>query len=282
MYELSYEQAVHWLRTQPEYSELVKLAYLDEDNLAAAQRFAASEEFFEVAKLLSLREGKQNLKILDLGCGNGIASYAFASLGHDVTAVDPDPSIDVGLEATKRLSEKIQNGSITVIQAFAECLPFSDAVFDVVYARQALHHFSDLNSGIAECFRVLKPGGTFFATREHVVDDEKQLQEFLENHILHKWHGGENAYPLDRYILALEAAKFQTLRFFSPFDSVINYYPTSNSDIKSQLFHTLKRRLGKFLALAFIKIPGITALYQKYLSYRYNAPGRLFSFLCQK
>ena len=177
MAKYTYEESVRWLRTQPEHAGLVVDAYLDEDNFAAARRFAASEEFEAVARLLSLKNGRK-LRILDLGCGNGIASYAFALLGHYVTAVDPDPSADVGLAATARLSSRVP-GEITTCLSEAESLPFDDASFDVVYERQALHHFQDLRAGIAECARVLRPSGVLLATREHVVSDEAQLAEFL-------------------------------------------------------------------------------------------------------
>ena len=141
----TYEQSVKWMRSQQEHFELVKLCYLDEDNFAAAKRFTSSEEFMEVLALLKLNKAKTKLKILDLGCGNGIASYAFASLGYDVSAVDPDLSEDVGLGATARLASIVNSGSITTLQSFAESLPFPDSTFDIIYARQALHHFSNLS-----------------------------------------------------------------------------------------------------------------------------------------
>ena len=204
MFKYTYEESVKWMREQPENTELVKLCYLDKDNHAAAERFLSSEEFAEVVRLLKLDRSQKKLQILDLGCGNGISAYAFAKLGYDVTAVDPDPSEDVGLGATARLATMVNNGSIAISQAFAESLPFPDSTFDIVYTRQALHHFSNLDEGLAECSRVLKPTGFLLATREHVVSDQQQLDAFLESHILHKLHGGENAYSLKHYISVLE------------------------------------------------------------------------------
>src|ERR1044071_6640767 len=196
MSKYTYEDSVRWMRAQPENAELVRQCYLDEDNLAAARRFAGSEEFAEISSLLGLGGAGRRLKILDLGCGNGIASYAFASAGHEVYALDPDESEDVGLGAAARLARVVGGGAIETVKSFAEQLPFADATFDVVYARQSLHHFGDLRRGLAECARVLKPGGKLFATREHVVSDDEQLRQFLDEHILHKLHGGEKAYRL--------------------------------------------------------------------------------------
>lgn len=242
MSKYTYEDSVRWLRSQPEYTEMVRLCYLDEDNLAAAKRFTTSEEFAEVVKILNLERSPTKLKILEVGCGNGIAAYAFAALGHDVCAVDPDLSEDVGLGATKRLISIVPNGSISTYQAFAESLPFPDSTFDIIYSRQALHHFTDLHQGIAECSRVLKPGGLLLATREHVINNAQQLQVFLENHVLHKLHGGENAYTRKNYVSALKQARMNVLKSFGCFDTVINHFPISNGEVKSWLFQSLKKK----------------------------------------
>ena len=282
MIRYTYEESVKWMREQPEHSEMVKLCYLNEDNLAAAKRFACSEEFAETIKLLKLSKSNKKLKILDLGCGNGIASYAFASLGHDIYAVDPDMSEDVGLAAAARLAFEINNGSISTFQASAESLPFPDSTFDIVYARQALHHFTGLRQGLAECSRVLKPKGLLFATREHVVSDEQQLKIFLENHLLHKLHGGENAYPLDDYISALKQSHLKVLNCFAPFATVINHFPTSNAEVKNWLSQGVNNKLGKVVASVLTAIPLAEGFYRYHLSHSCNSPGRLYSFLCRK
>ncbi|MEQ8972132.1 MAG: class I SAM-dependent methyltransferase [Coleofasciculus sp. C1-SOL-03] len=275
----TYEESVKWMREQSEHSELVKLCYLDEDNWVAANRFSSSEEFSEIVKLLRLHT---KLKILDLGCGNGIASYAFASLGHDVSAVDPDLSEDVGLEATARLASNVSNGSITTFHAVAESLPFPDSTFDVVYARQALHHFSDLHKGLAECSRVLKPQACFLATREHVVNDEQQLKVFLESHLLHKLHGGENAYPLNDYISALKQSGLRVIQCLAPFDTVINHFPISNMQVKQWLFQVIEKKLGQAAASVLAKFYPVESLYRYRLSRSCDSPGRLYSFFCIK
>lgn len=282
MYKYTYEESVNWLRSQPEHSELLNLCYLNEDNLAAAKQFATSEEFSEVLHLLNLSRAYRKLKILDIGCGNGIASYAFAALGHDVVAVDPDKSEDVGLGATAKLASLVTKGSISTCHAFAESLPLPDSTFDIVYARQALHHFSNLHKGIMECSRVLNPKGFLFATREHVVNDRQQLDAFLESHILHKLHGGENAYPLKDYISALKQSGLKVVKCLAPFDTVINHFPIPNEQVKDWLFQALAKKFGKATASALTKLSVIENLYRYNLSRHCNSPGRLYSFLCIK
>ena len=279
---LTYEESVNWLRSQPQHFELVELCYLDRDNLAAAKRFASSEEFTEVMKVLHIDKLQKKLKILDIGCGNGIASYAFASLGHEVCAIDPDISEDVGLGATKKLASVISNGSISTHQAFAESLPFEDATFDIIYARQALHHFTDLYTGLAECSRVLKPKGLLLATREHVVNNNKQLKTFLDEHLLQKLHEGENAYPLKNYLSAIEQSGITVLNLLAPFDTVINHFPVSNLEINNSLVEKLSRKVGKPVAKAISKLSFIERIYRYSLSKKCNSPGRLYSFYGSK
>ncbi|MDQ3918981.1 MAG: class I SAM-dependent methyltransferase, partial [Acidobacteriota bacterium] len=224
--------------------------------------------------------GGRKLRILDLGCGNGIASYAFASRGHRVTALDPDPSADVGLAAAARLSKGVP-GEIETVRSFAESLPFADASFDVVYERQALHHFRDLRAGLAECARVLKPGGRLLATREHVADDEAQLEAFLAAHVLQALHGGEHAYPLEEYLAAFEAAGLRVERCFAPYDTVINHFPESNREVRGKVYEALRGRYGRAASL-LARLRYFEERYRRHLSEACDTPGRAYSFLCVK
>ncbi len=282
MNKLTYEQSVQWMRNQPELAETVKLCYLDIDNFEAANRFAHSEEFLEITRILKINKFKSAVKIMEIGCGNGIASFAFASQGHEVSAVDPDSNDEVGLGATERIAKRLKQGSISTFSAYAEKLPFETNTFDIVYARQALHHFYDLEYGIKEIFRVLKPGGIFFGTREHVINNAAQLDHFRAEHLLHKFHGGENAYQLCVYQTVLKKAGFKKIKYYGPMDNVINHFPLSNSDVQQRLNRYIEAKLGKF----FSRIIGtnflLLIIYRKYLSIRSQEPGRLYSFLCFK
>jgi len=80
---LTWEEAVQWLRDQPEQSELVKHCYYDDPLETAAERFFQSEEWTEVISLLNSKSSGQ---VLDIGAGRGISSYAFAKSGYSVTA----------------------------------------------------------------------------------------------------------------------------------------------------------------------------------------------------
>ncbi len=83
---------------------MVKYAYLEEDLLLNVQRFEKSEEWRLTLKLIDeFKSG--SLRILDVGCGNGIAAIYLSMLVHAVVAVDPDQSDTVGSGAVRKLKE---------------------------------------------------------------------------------------------------------------------------------------------------------------------------------
>ena len=276
----TWEQAVIYLQSLPEYKQLIIDAYLDENPIEAVERYAESEEFQEVISLLR-KTGHANGRLLDIGAGNGIASFAFATQGYEVFALEPDKSLMVGAGAIQRVMlEKSVN--ISLIGEYGENILLPDSSVDVIFARQVLHHARSLPKMCEEIYRVLKPGGCLLAIREHVVSNEKQLGQFLRNHPLHSMYGGENAYRLKEYVSALKKAGFTNVSRLGPFDTVINYAPLSTED-----FHGLyTNKLHRFLPLKFTKAlvyyPLTRTFLMKMASIIVKSPGRLYSFIAVK
>jgi SAM-dependent methyltransferase len=52
-------------------------------------------------------------------------------------------------------------------QLIAEDLPFENAIFDLIIAKDTLHHFSDAEQALSEISRVLKPGGLFIVSEPY-------------------------------------------------------------------------------------------------------------------
>ncbi len=273
--KMSTAAAVSSLRSDTRYADLIRDSYLDQDVLAAAQRFYGSAEFHEVCQLLG---NVQNSKILDLGAGTGIASYAFARAGGQVYALEPDES-DVGRGAINQI---VNGMPVELLDAFGEEIPLPDESVDIVYARQVLHHTRDLQKVMIECSRVLKPGGRILVCREHVVDDEQQLKQFLNDHPLHQLAGGEHAYSLETYQQAITAAGFQLAKVLGPWDSVINAFPKarSNDELRRMPQTVLAERFSHLAPLMRF-IPGIHSLTWRRIR-AYREPGRLYSFLAIK
>jgi 2-polyprenyl-3-methyl-5-hydroxy-6-metoxy-1,4-benzoquinol methylase len=272
----AWEDAVEWLRSQPDKQDLVRNAYYDDPLIAAARRYWESREWDEVRKLLGSTRGQA----LDVGAGRGIASYALAREGFAVTALEPDSSRLVGAGAIRSLAEESAL-PITVVQEFSEHLPFDDCRFDIVFARAVLHHTSNLHSACSECFRVLKPGGRLFAVREHVISRKKDLPVFLARHPLHRLYGGENAFPLSTYTNALLQAGFAIDVVLSPLSSVINYAPYTEQTLKEVIADRLGLAMRGVLRRA-LSLPGLWSLARRSFSWVDRRPGRLYSFVCTR
>lgn len=275
---MTWEEAVKWLRNQPEQQELVQHCYYDDPLESAAERFSQSEEW---TALIQLLKPKIPGKVLDIGAGRGISSYAFVKAGCSVTALEPDSSNLVGAGSISNLF-KNTGLPIEIVQEWGETLPFANNTFDIVYGRAVLHHAKDLKQLCKEAARVLKPGGYFIATREHIISRKEDLQQFLDSHPLHHLYGGENAYLLEEYTGAIRSSGLQIIRSFNPLESVINYFPMSKSQYQSQVKNSLARRFGETLASKLAMFEQVQSLYSWYMSRKLDTPGRLYSFLAIK
>lgn len=266
---ISWEDAVIWLKDQSEMRDLVRDAYYDDPLAAAADRFYESSEWLAVRALLA---GLKTQEALDIGAGRGISSYALAKDGWKVSALEPDPSAVVGAGAIRQLFS-VSGLQVKVIESSAESLPFEDNSFELVYTRQSLHHAHDVEAFCGEVNRVLRPGGTFLATREHVIDREADLQQFLDSHPLHILYGGEHAFTLGRYKSAMQAAGLRVTKIIATYDSDINLFPETKKTVLARIRH----KYG-------VPIPALLygGLMAPLLNAIVSSPGRLFSFMATK
>jgi len=89
---------------------------------------------------------------LDYGCGTATTAEYLSRNG--VPCVGADLSYAMLTEAT-RMGRCVGR----LVCADGERLPFKDETFDLVVCRGVLHHLPQLSNGLAEVFRVMKPGG---------------------------------------------------------------------------------------------------------------------------
>jgi SAM-dependent methyltransferase len=101
---------------------------------------------------LGALEGK---RILDFGCGHGMASVILALAGAQVTAFD----LSAGYLHEARLRAQANDVNVHVVLADGARLPFADKSFDAIWGVAILHHLA-LNQAAPEIKRVLRPGGS--------------------------------------------------------------------------------------------------------------------------
>jgi SAM-dependent methyltransferase len=262
----TWEEAVLWLRSQPDQQALVRAAYFDDPLLEAARRYYGSSEWAAVRALLPSPPGEA----LDLGAGRGIVSGALAWDGWSVTALEPDPSDIVGSGAIRSLVRDADL-PIQILSDWGESLPFPDGSFDMVICRQVLHHAKDLQALCGEVHRVLRPGGRMFALREHVISRPSDIKAFFRLHPLHHRYGGEHAYTLKEYLRAIRRAGFEIDEVMNPFGSEINTSPETIPDLQKRIAARLRVPSWVISRSALLMIGSLI-----------NTPGRLYSFVARK
>jgi SAM-dependent methyltransferase len=94
------------------------------------------------------------LRVLDFGCGHGMAAVVLARNGARVTAFD----LSGGYLDEARQRAAANDVTVDFVRANGERLPFADASFDRVWGNAVLHHL-DLDVAARELSRVLRPGG---------------------------------------------------------------------------------------------------------------------------
>jgi SAM-dependent methyltransferase len=92
--------------------------------------------------------------VLDAGCGAG-------DIGERVAAVTG--ARVVALDTSERMVALAADRGLDAVVGDVQALPFDDASFDCVFAAWLLYHVPDRSKALAECARVLRPGGRFVA-----------------------------------------------------------------------------------------------------------------------
>lgn len=101
---------------------------------------------------------EKHSSILDVGCGWGEQSCELAAhLGCRVTGIDLTEG-NLAL-ARSRAAQMGVDHLTTFLQSNILALPFETATFDLAYCCDMLQHVAPLQQGLAECTRILKPGG---------------------------------------------------------------------------------------------------------------------------
>jgi hypothetical protein len=265
--KLTWESAVQELVGDPSMNQLVQACYFDLDVEVAYERWLASAEWTAILLMLPKNRGRA----IEFGAGRGLLSCALAEHGWEVIAVEPDRSSLVGTGCIRALAHR-RGVCVRVVEEYAESVSLEAGQADLVVCRQAMHHAKDLSSFCARASALLKLGGQFWGLREHVVENEHQLRSFLQQHPLHNRYGGEHAYTLREYRVALQAAGLRITAEIGPYDSDINLAPGSVEQLRSRWTSRFGIMIGTH----------VFSLWLTCVRRLRRPPGRLYSFVCQK
>lgn len=136
----------------------------------------------KVVKLVSEVNPK---KILDIATGTGDLALMMAELNPDkIVGLDISPGmLEVGKQKVNKanLSDKIE-----MVVGDSENIPFEDNTFDAITVSFGVRNFENLDKGLTEIYRVLRPGGKFviLETSNPTKFPFKQGYKFYTNFIL--------------------------------------------------------------------------------------------------
>ena len=142
-------------------------------------------------------------KLLEIGCGDGSMIARLREVGWDVEGLDVDP---VSIESARARGLTVKHGDLA-----GQSYP--DESFDCVIMRHAQEHIPDPMDLLAECRRVLKPGGTLVSVVPNGASWEHR--HFGRNWVAlepprHLFHFGSRSLKL-----ACEGSGFRVVRLFS-------------------------------------------------------------------
>ena len=97
--------------------------------------------------------------VIDIGCGHGRGLATLAAHAPEGRVVGVDPSELMAEIAVKRNCDLVRAHRVDVAVANAEELPFPAGAFDKALCVHVIYFWKDLDPGLREIARVLKPGG---------------------------------------------------------------------------------------------------------------------------
>ena len=113
----------------------------------------------EAMLALGIERLAQGSRVLDVGCRN--ASHLIKLVqGTGATGVGLDPLTRLIEQARQAVSEAGLADRIELLDGGMHAIPFPDDWFDLVWCRDVIEVVEDLDAGIAEMARVLRPGGS--------------------------------------------------------------------------------------------------------------------------
>lgn len=164
--------------------------------------------------------------VLEVGCGTGDFAERLAALPDlTVTAVD----------TSERFVELTADRGVDARVADIQDLPFHDRTFDAVAAMWMLYHVPDLDRGLAEVRRVLRPGGVFLAMTngdEHVADLRREAGG---EPVVTGFSSENGEASLRRHFGEVRREDFRTRAVFPDHARAVAYLQSSQEDVDWQL-----------------------------------------------
>ena len=141
--------------------------------LEKSERQRVAMQLTLIIKEFLRRNNFNSLKILDVGCSNGVITQFISRYGGHVIGIDVDESAvqnaKINNKDTKNLSFQVASGTN---------LPFKNTSFNIVVCNQVYSYTSNSEKMMKEIYRVLKPDGFCLFTGDNLLRPIEPLYNF--------------------------------------------------------------------------------------------------------
>ena len=184
-------------------------------------------------RAIDLLDPMGNERILDVATGTGdvVIEVAKRNLSVKIFGIDfSQRMLDLG---RIKIARNGYNQAVSLQIGSGECLPFADESFDGVICAFGIRNFADVQLGLREFFRVLKPGGRVVVLEFSIPQNQflKTAYEWYFNLILPKIgniiSGHSNAYSY----LPESVANFPSQKKFIKWIEKIGFKKVSFSEL---------------------------------------------------
>ncbi len=117
--------------------------------------------------LKKFNRSRKPLKLLDIGCDNGILSSRLKQLGYDVYGLDI---------RKKEVAMARKLGIKAVVGSAEKRFPFKSGFFDAALAGDIIEHIYDTDFFIREAHRILRQGGIFVVTTPNLASLSNRIR----------------------------------------------------------------------------------------------------------
>lgn len=195
--------------------------------------------------------------ILELGCGDAsLWSKNFDNIPNGWNITLTDFSLGMLKDAKKNLDDKAKRFNFKIVDAHS--IPSEAESFDVVIANHMLYHLSDIDTALSEIYRVLKPGGYFFAStvgKNHMAEMRSIASEFDSDaltstgwkSLTQKFQLENGMEQLNKYFNDVKLKRYDDNLIVTKPEPIIDYIFSMPGNTKEMLDDENLNRLIKFI-----------------------------------
>lgn len=129
---------------------------------ALAARAFERAMLMNIANIEGLLAASGARRLLDVGCDDGERTLSFARSA-SATEIYGFEAVAERADAARARGVEVEVGDVT------RGLPYADASFDAVVSNQVIEHLADTDLFVAECRRVVRPGGMIVVSTENLA-----------------------------------------------------------------------------------------------------------------